>query len=225
MTDVDFILQRGDCFKLLAACFYEPDQDLFLSERLCENLTALLAACHYQKAAAAAAGLRAALAESSPGELSVEHARLFVGPFALGAPPYGSVYLEQSGQLMGDSTMAVQRLYQEAGLALEVREVPDHIALELEFLHFLALRAAAALAENNLELATELTDRQSEFMNRYLCPWMAAFCNNIRGGTENRFYRGLADCLESFLTEAGQVPETASPMQQSVAHDAGRAAL
>lgn len=225
MTDVDFILQRGDCFKLLAACFYEPDKDLFLSERLCENLTALLAACHYQKAAAAAAGLRGALAESNPDELGIEHARLFVGPFALIAPPYGSVYLEQSGQLMGDSTMAVQRLYQEAGLALEVMEVPDHIALELEFLHFLSLRAAAAAAENNPELSAEFAGRQSEFMKRWLCPWVFAFCNNLRNGTESGFYRTLANCLESFITEAGQVPETASPMQQSVDPDAGRASL
>lgn len=225
MTDVDFILRRGDCFKLLAACFYEPDQDLFLSERLCENLTDLLAVCHYQKAAAAAAALQGALAESSPAELGVEHARLFVGPFGLGAPPYGSVYLEQSGQLMGDSTMAVQRLYQEAGLALEVREVPDHIALELEFLHFLALRAAAALAENNIELAAEFAGRQSEFMNRYLRPWVPEFCSKIRGGTENRFYRGLADCLENFITEAGPVPGNVSPLQHSRNSDAGRAAL
>jgi len=62
-------------------------------------------------------------------------------------------------------------------------------------------------------------------MNRYLCPWVFTFCNNLRNGTESEFYRTLANCLENFITEAGQVPETASPMQQSVDPDAGRASL
>ncbi|MFN2356106.1 MAG: molecular chaperone, partial [Desulfopila sp.] len=78
-----------------------------------------------------------AIHESRHQDLLVEYARLFVGPFELLAPPYGSVYLETGRRLMGDSTIAVQHMYTNAGLTLDVQEAPDHIALELEFMHYL----------------------------------------------------------------------------------------
>jgi TorA maturation chaperone TorD len=225
MTNMDLILQRGDCFKLLAAAFYEPDKNLFLAERLAENLAGLLTACQCPKAATAAAYLRAGLEESTPDELRVEYARLFVGPFALLAPPYGSVYLEQSGRLMGDSTLAVQRLYREAGLVQEIQEAPDHIALELEFLHYLCLKEAEGVAANQPEAAGEYAARQSEFMDRLLRPWLPAFCEKIRRGTENTFYCALADCLESFVAEISQASDAASPLAKLAEPHACRAGL
>lgn len=142
-----------------------------------------------------------ALSELTDEEMKVEHARLFVGPFELLAPPYGSVYLEKGGMLMGDSTMAVQKMYHEAGLSLDVMEAPDHIALELEFMHYLCLGESTAEAKRQHEEALAFTKRQAEFMNRFLAPWIPAFCDNIRQGSDNHFYVHLADCLESFTRE------------------------
>jgi putative dimethyl sulfoxide reductase chaperone len=70
-------------------------------------------------------------------ELKVDFARLFVGPYSLPAPPYGSLYLDGNHQIMGDSTMDVQRRYEEVGIDLsdKFNETPDHIAAELEFLY------------------------------------------------------------------------------------------
>lgn len=225
MIDTDLILKRGDCYKLLAACFYEPDRDMFLNERLGENLAGLLTACHFPKSAAAAADLRRALADSHPEELQVEHARLFVGPFELAAPPYGSVYLERSGRLMGDSTLVAQNLYREAGLTQEIKEAPDHIALELEFLHYLCLMEAEAVAKNLAEQVGEWAGREAEFMGRLLRPWVPAFCDKIRRGTENGFYLALADCLENFVAEIGLLPETMPVPQVSTDSNVCRTAL
>jgi len=51
--------------------------------------------------------------------LEVDYARLFVGPFNLMAPPYGSVYLEGGRQVMGASTADVQKRYRAAGLDID----------------------------------------------------------------------------------------------------------
>ncbi len=211
---MDLKVQQSNCFKLLAACFYEPDKELFLAERLCDNLAAVFSACRCGEAAAAANRMRRALEQKNSEEMKVEYAGLFVGPFELVAPPYGSVYLEKRRRLMGDSTMAVQKMYEEAGLSLAVKEAPDHIALELEFMHYLCLREAEAAAEGNNDQVHEFAVMQSEFMQNSLGPWVPDFCGKIRKGTGNGFYAHLADCLEGFIVEITSLYETADPLRQ-----------
>lgn len=193
--------QQGGCFKLLAACFYEPDRDLFLQEKLCENLAALLSCCGCDSAAEAARQMLPALSEQDKDELKVEYSRLFVGPFELLAPPYGSVYLEQKRKLMGDSTMAVKKMYQAAGLSLNEKEAPDHIAFELEFMHYLCHAEIEAKAQGQDNKALDSARMQAEFMEKLLAPWIPPFCEDIRQGSENSFYSSVADCLEAFATE------------------------
>lgn len=212
---VDMKVHQGNCFKLLAACFYEPERELFFQEGLCDNLAFQLASLHMEKAAAAADSMKQALEEQDDSDLKVEYARLFVGPFELIAPPYGSVYLEGKRMLMGESTVAVQKAYQANGLTLEVSEAPDHIALELEFMHYLCLREGDAAAKNDCEEAGRLAKAQAFFMDRFLGPWIADFCGAVRKGTDNSFYLHLADCLEEFIARAASLRESDFPKGHS----------
>jgi TorA maturation chaperone TorD len=195
----NLLMQQGDCCKLLAACFYEPEKELFLQENLCENLAALLAADGCHAAAKAAKAMHASLQATDEEELKAAHAGLFIGPFELAAPPYGSIYLENTRRVMGDSTVAVQKLYRAAGLSLEVPEAPDHIALELEFMHFLIMAEADSVARNDRDEAKAFAATQAHFLRNYLAPWVFEFCAAIRKGTATGFYTSLADCLEGFI--------------------------
>ena len=117
-------------------------------------------------AAEAAERMEAALlAHEGIEELTIDHARLFVGPFALLAPPYGSVYLEGERRLMGDSTLAVGECYREVGLevAAGFNGTPDHIAAELEFMHFLVIKELDALTGGELERAQHFRQKQKTF--------------------------------------------------------------
>ena len=67
--------------------------------------------------------------------LKSDFSRLFIGPFKLLAPPYGSIYLDGNSCLMGASTMEVRQLYRNEGLNPVIKEAPDHIAIELEFMY------------------------------------------------------------------------------------------
>lgn len=189
---------RSDCYKLLAACLYEPDKNLLVEERVCENLSALLAR-HAPEAGRAASAMAVALQDLVQEQLSIDYAALFVGPFALIAAPYGSVYLDPGHRLMGDSTLGVLRFYQDAGLAVDVGEPPDHVVIELEFMYYLANREAAAVADGLEDDAARFRERQILFFSQYLQPWIVQFCRSIRSGTENPFYRSLADCLDRFM--------------------------
>lgn len=200
MSDVETTAERSNIYRLLSACFYEPERDLFIEENLCGHLQELLEK-ECPAAAAAAGNMAQALQDSVQVDLAVEHAALFIGPFELPAPPYGSVYLEQSNRLMGDSTMEVKNIYADAGLKLDVQEPPDHISFELEFVHYLFSQEKKALDNKDSDKAQHLATQRDNFLRVYLAPWVPRFCEKIRTATKQIFYQNLADCLEIFINQ------------------------
>jgi len=211
MAGKDFIdveRQRGDCFRLLAVCFYPPERKVLLEEGVLENLCRLLGeVC--PEAAFSSEGMARALSRAAEEELAVAHAKLFVGPFALQAPPYGSVYLESQKRLMGDSTMEVLKMYQRAGLAFsgDFKDAPDHIAAELEFMYFLIAKEIQALRQGDRIDAFGYLKMQQEFHDKYLRPWMEPFVERIRTASEHEFYTLLAESLSTFIMKT-PVPRT-----------------
>lgn len=204
MNNINDTIQLGDCFKLLAACFYEPDRHLFIEEKIGEKLGLLLDDLS-PEGARAARGMKNCLEELDQEHLSIDHAALFVGPFELAAPPYGSVYIEKNRRVMGESTMEAARYYQEAGLGVDVKEPPDHIAIELEFLYYLCSKEAGFAKDGLHEEANRLRDMQTRFYHDAMKPWVRSFCDAIRSGTENQFYVSLARCLDCFFVSCDKI--------------------
>jgi len=202
-TENDLYQLRSDTYRLLAAAFYPPDRQFFLEENLCSNLERLfnelcpeaVPHCH---------AMAHALQKSTTEELQVEHAALFVGPFELLAPPYGSVYLEGKHTIMGDSTVEIQRLYRQAGLQLKEKEVPDHIALELEFASYLAGKVHDWQHDNDRDAMEETRKLYKQFVHDTLIRWIPDFCRRIRSETEHTLYNSLASCLEEFVIKENQ---------------------
>jgi len=203
MTDQNKTITRGDCFKLLAACFCEPEKDLLIEEHVCENLNNLLS--DWASEASMAAGEMAlSLKAISQEQLSIDHAALFVGPFELIAAPYGSIYSEGNRLLMGETTIDVLRFYEEAGLSVDIKEPPDHIAIELEFMSYLCIKEAESSSDGNLGEAERYREMQLQFFRKYL-HWGQQFCESIKKGSDNQFYQSLADCLSRFMVSCDQV--------------------
>jgi TorA maturation chaperone TorD len=191
---------QGDCCRLLAACFYLPQKTVWLEEGLLHRLAELL-----DRICPPAAEPARRMAELLPGcdaeALAVEYARLFVGPRRVLAPPYGSVWLEEGRRVMGDSTLDALQAYRNAGLRLEAdfTELPDHVAVELEFLYYLTAAALAAEAAGRAEEAAGRRAAREAFLDRHLRRWAPPFCARIAEGTGHPFYRHLADCLAAFV--------------------------
>ena len=198
MDEIATKQQLSDSLKLMAAFFYEPETVLFEEEKVCQNLSSLFNNFCPQ-ACALVGDMHRAMQNSSQEELQVAHAELFVGPFELKASPYGSTYLEKTRRVMGDSSMEVLGHYRKAGLVVDIKQPPDHIAIELEFLSYLCGLEAEALQDEDMKKAAELQAEQKLFLEIYVLPWMPDFVKNIRSGTENKFYLYLADCFEKFL--------------------------
>ena len=192
-----------NCFRLLAACFYEPEKDLFAEVNIFDNLKE-----YVQKICPEAAGFASEMGKSiqqySDEDLRIEYAKLFMGPFELIAPPYGSVYLDEGGRVMGDSTMEIIDVYQKEDLARsdDFKDLPDHIVVELEFISYLIYMEREALQKSDLDTAKEYLNKQEAFLNAFLQPWIPQFCNKIKEGTNNGFYLALSDCVLTFITNS-----------------------
>ena len=145
--------------------------------------------------------MKKAVQDYTEEELRVEFAKLFVGPFELLAPPYGSVYLDEGGRVMGDSTMEVIDAYEKEGLSRSdnFKDLPDHIAVEMEFMSYLIYTERKALDRLDSDTTKEYADKQEDFLNAFVRPWINPFCKKIKEGTENSFYRALAGCLSTFI--------------------------
>jgi TorA maturation chaperone TorD len=193
-------LMRGECYRFLAACFYQPKKEMLVAEQLLPALTQnLLEVC--PAAAPFSQRMMESLASYTEEELVVEYARLFVGPFGLKAPPYGSIYLDNDHTVMGPSTMETIGLYEQEGLARDegFNELPDHIAVELEFMYYLSYRQVEALQKGDIVRAEVYRLKQEQFRSSFLAKWVPPFCAHIQEESDNGFYSALADCVTTFI--------------------------
>lgn len=75
--------------------------------------------------------------------------RLFIGPHALPAPPWGSVYLDKESVLFGDSTLALRQWMRQHDIEgqSEQKEPEDQFGLMLMMAAWLAETQPQALGE------------------------------------------------------------------------------
>lgn len=181
-----FQQQRANCYKLLSLCYYQPDQEITsiiqalktelvsFSTEAGELLDDIIAELDQHK--------------EDLNYLLVDYARLFVGPFNVLASPYSSVYLDHERRVMGDSTMDAIKMYQKAGLEIsgDLKDVPDHIKVELEFMQYLILK--------NNEL-------QREFLLNHLALWLPDFTQTVMKNAQTVLYKNLAEVTKIFVSQ------------------------
>ncbi len=143
------------------------------------------------------AGLEGGMA----GELERAFNRLFeVNPLA---PPYESVHLDRDGEGRGALAAEVQVAYARSGLQTNpaVNELPDHVAVELEFLSYLCGCEADALEGRDLTAAAHGRREQRVFMDEHLARWFPAFARAVVERAEGGFYPAVVGAAFAFLKQ------------------------
>jgi putative dimethyl sulfoxide reductase chaperone len=195
---------REDLARFLAGCYYEPGPE-FAEERLFDSmLTAALAID--PELAEHARRLGRAFAADDLQDLRVDYTRLFLGaPQAL-AKPYASVWLSDQPELMQDSAMALLELYQRGGFQIdpEFRDLPDHVAVELEFLYLLTHRQNQARVLRDAQALQAVAGLRTEFLVGHLGRWLGPFILAVHDHAQCEFYRELAEFTELFVRLEGQ---------------------
>lgn len=189
---------RAESFRLLSGCYRPPGKDIAdmvrtLGERalrLDEEISG-----HVLK-------MKEELERTSDTTpIAVDFARLFVGPYQLLAPPYGSIYVDAGRKIMGDSTLDVKARYRETGLdvAEDFNDPPDHIAAELEFIYFLILKEMEASNGSDPGKALDWGRKRRDFLRIHLGAWTPEFTDLVEEKAETRFYRNLARTTRALI--------------------------
>lgn len=192
-------LAREDFNRLLAACYYQPEEHLAEEDVLLSLVRA--AELIDPSLADGARRLAEGFAAETLQELLLDYTRLFLGPTGILAKPYGSVWMEGDKVVMGDSTMAVLDLYREGGFELDenFREMPDHVAVELEFFYLLNFQENEARRIGNPVAAQKAADLKRRFLQHHLGRWVTPFTGAMRAGATTGFYKALAALTERFV--------------------------
>ena len=190
---------RENLCRFLAACYYQPGPE-FSEEKVFGSMLDAATRIH-PDLAAHARRLGEEFSAEDPESLLVDYTRLFLGPGPIVAKPYGSVWLDGENTLMGDSTMAVQRPYHEGGFEIDedFRELPDHIAAELEFLYLLIYRENEGHRNGDTEALKAAAGLRKRFLDEQLGLWIGPFTAAVKTGAESDFYRQLAELTDRFV--------------------------
>jgi TorA maturation chaperone TorD len=134
-------------------------------------------------------------------ELSLEFARLFIGPVHAPAVPYASFYLSETASLMTEETLEVRKRYLAAGLALkDLYQIPDdHVAMEVEFLYYLTREAIHAMEAGKKEEASRFLSMRNDFIKGHMSLWVPLFAERIVESTNEGFFQGAAMLLQDFI--------------------------
>lgn len=117
-----------------------------------------------------------------------EYRRLFVGPAAKVAPPWGSVYTDKDMVVFGASTLKLKSWLRREGITIahgQSDEPEDHIGTLISLMGW--------LAQNKPEVLCE-------FLQEHLLPWSGHFLSIVERESVHPFYRGLSELTDATLS-------------------------
>lgn len=135
------------------------------------------------------APLAADFKRNSDESLAEAFQRLFVGPYALPAPPWGSVWLDHESVLFGESTLALRQWMRDNYIHCEIEqtEPEDHFGS--------LLLLAAWLAESGRPQECE------QLLAWHLLPWSSRFLDIFIENAAHPFYQALGELARHTLAQ------------------------
>ena len=125
--------------------------------------------------------------------MEAEYIRLFeVGAGRPFCPLYEGSHRSGRMKIMEE----LVRFYEHFGLLAAAGDQPDHVCAELEFMHYLAFKQAAAISAG--ADAGGLMLAQKEFIERRLCRWLPQVAALVASAEAARFYRPATALASEF---------------------------
>jgi len=143
--------------------------------------------------------------------------RLLMGNGRLPLAVYESMY--RNGRLLGPATFAVKAEYQKAGLEVEGPELPDHIAIELEFLSYLTKQEL-----KKGEAAKRWGKTRQMFIKNHAAQWMPSVGRQL-ASMHDPAWCVIGQLLSSAITLPERSPSRRHGSGFPVLNDASRCSL
>lgn len=177
---------RSALYRWLAEAFAFPTPELgeaLVSGRLLDELTDIVAALPFRLPEDVGPQVDATLERE---EMEEHYIRLFdVGPGRPPCPLYEGSHSRGRQELLEE----LVRFYEHFGLRHQEGDLPDHLCAELEFMHYLAFKQAAALREGSDSEPYRLAQR--DFLSRHLRRWLPQLRLRLEQLDPPQFYLSL----------------------------------
>jgi DMSO reductase family type II enzyme chaperone len=208
MMNIDIAIRRAQVYRFLTDAFLYP------SDNWPDNLPLLAAILHDLGLRIADFQLPARRASSRQlPDLQAEHRRAFglTGSLCY-ETEFGLPHEFRQSQELAD----LAGFYRAFGFNVggRVRERPDHLAVELEFMHVLALKEAFAHDKGIAEQAEVCAEAQRRYLQDHLGRWIAPFAESLARSAKNGLYVALARFAAAFvLADAERLGAQVGPRQ------------
>lgn len=144
--------------------------------------------------------------------LTHDYMRLFIGPDALLAPPWESVYRSPEGLIFDKTTLEVRREYQRFGMPIPKlhNEPEDHIGLELRFIGHLMALSLDAVGQNQVGAISLILGALDSFLHDHLLCWADQCLDKVINHANTAYYRGIALLTRGCLAQTAIAFTTAT---------------
>lgn len=117
--------------------------------------------------------------------------------------PYESFYTREDQMIESGGDNPVVSIYNAYDFRVELEKArvvsPDHIGVELEFMHRLAEAQKKALLENDREAACRIAQIQLDFLQEHLLEWAPMYFINVKLEAKTPLYHDGAEAALEFL--------------------------
>ncbi len=203
MTDSQFALRRSQLYRFLADALLYPTEDWTLDAPLLKTTLDELGLSSY-RLRIGALGLT---------DLQAEHRHVFglTGSLCY-ETEYGLPHEYRQSQEMADIAGFYRAFGFENGGV--IRERPDYLSTELEFMHALTLKEAYAQEANNPEHVEVGVDAQRKFLRDHLAHWLPLFGKRLEQLAVEGVYADLVTLTTAFIAaEADRLDARPEPFR------------
>jgi TorA maturation chaperone TorD len=208
-------------YTFLSKVFYEPPTTEFIQPLVDDALFDIWPIeSENADIQAGLAELRAFSATWQPDDLVAlkrDHARLFIGPERLLAPPWESVYRSDEHLIFERQTLEVRAQYQRFGMPIPRLHIEpdDHIGLEFRFVAYLCNMALEALERDRQDIVETVLAGLRDFLKTHLWAWAPDFLARVEDNSLTAYYRGAARLALGCLQETSAAFDTKAEKLQA----------
>lgn len=202
-------LGRSGVYELLSLAFLYPQGGM--ATLLAEHAPKVAAAASklgWQELEHALGELTGLLGSLDDGKLVDEYAEIFGHTVSTDCPQYEGEYGQGHIFLKSHTLADLSTFYKAFGVVPnpELGERPDHVSVEMEFMHLLTLKEACAQLHNHGEDKVLLCRQAQEaFFSNHLANWIREFAHRVSRKTgRDSVYGSLARLLEVHINKESE---------------------
>lgn len=203
---IERLLALSHAYQFLSICHFEPDKNLMkmmADSGYLDEVGSCLGEIENGKLSETFSHLRNELQSTTLETLMGEYLYTFGdATMAVDCPAYemyfsGSHIFQQTQELAD-----ISGFYKAFGLDVSKDDTGnrwDHIAVELEFLHFLSYKQAYAIENHGAEEQNACLAAKKKFLNAHIGRWIQAFSKSVARKSPAGFYWQIAKLANDFV--------------------------